>query len=116
MRETFGAIQVLYIIIALAALVLHGFLAAYAGTIASDKGYTEARWGLLCFFLPVAYIVVAAMPDMRMRELQQESNNLLRETMIDRCGAVFAQPRFSTDNAMGVAILTWRALFRTNTP
>ncbi len=81
MRETFGAIQVLYIIIALAALVLHGFLAAYAGTIASDKGYTEARWGLLCFFLPVAYIVVAAMPDMRMRELQQESNDLLREIL-----------------------------------
>ena len=44
------------------------------------------------------------------------SNNLLRETMIDRCGAVFAQPRFSTDNAMGVAILTWRALFQTDTP
>ncbi len=81
MRETFGTIQVLYIIIALAALVLHGFLAAYAGTIASDKGYTEARWGLLCFFLPVAYIVVAAMPDMRMRELQQESNDLLREIL-----------------------------------
>ena len=44
------------------------------------------------------------------------SNSLLRETMIDRCGAVFAQPRFSTDNAMGVAILTWRALFQTDTP
>ena len=40
------------------------------------------------------------------------SNNLLRETMTESCGAVFAQPRFSTDNAMGVAILTWRALFQ----
>lgn len=40
------------------------------------------------------------------------SNRLLRETMIESCGAVFAQPRFSTDNAMGVAILTWRALFQ----
>jgi len=28
------------------------------------------------------------------------------------CGAIFAQPRFSTDNAMGTAILTWRALER----
>lgn len=37
------------------------------------------------------------------------SNQLLRETMIRSCGAVFAEPRFSTDNAMGVAILTWRA-------
>lgn len=36
------------------------------------------------------------------------SNQLLRQTMTDRCGAVFAEPRFSTDNAMGVAILTWR--------
>lgn len=38
------------------------------------------------------------------------SNQLLRETMVKTCGAVFAEPRFSTDNAMGVAILTWRQL------
>lgn len=37
------------------------------------------------------------------------SNQLLRQTMIRQAGAVFAAPRFSTDNAMGVAILTWRA-------
>lgn len=37
------------------------------------------------------------------------SNQLLRQRMIQTCGAVFAEPRFSTDNAMGVAILTWRA-------
>lgn len=36
------------------------------------------------------------------------SNQMLRQRMIQRCGAVFAEPRFSTDNAMGVAILTWR--------
>ena len=40
------------------------------------------------------------------------SNQLLRETMVKTCGAVFAEPRFSTDNAMGVAILTWRRLHR----
>jgi N6-L-threonylcarbamoyladenine synthase len=34
------------------------------------------------------------------------SNSLLRELTHD---GVFAAPRFSTDNAMGVAILTWRA-------
>ena len=28
------------------------------------------------------------------------------------CGALFAQPQFSTDNAMGTAVLTWRALER----
>ncbi len=37
------------------------------------------------------------------------SNQLLRERMTAACGAVFAEPRFSTDNAMGTAILTWRA-------
>lgn len=36
------------------------------------------------------------------------SNQLLRQSMTESCGAVFAEPRFSTDNAMGVAILTWR--------
>lgn len=38
------------------------------------------------------------------------SNTLLREKMTSACSAVFAQPSYSTDNAMGVAILTWRAL------
>ena len=38
------------------------------------------------------------------------SNRQLRGAMERACGAVFAQPRFSTDNAMGTAILTWRTL------
>ena len=37
------------------------------------------------------------------------SNQLMRERMTQHCGAVFAEPRYSTDNAMGTAILTWRA-------
>ena len=36
------------------------------------------------------------------------SNSMLRQVMSRRCGAVFAQPRYSTDNAMGTAILTYR--------
>ena len=40
------------------------------------------------------------------------SNSRLRQAMSEQCGAVFAQPRYSTDNAMGVAILTHRALER----
>ena len=40
------------------------------------------------------------------------SNWLLRKTMSEQCGALFAQPEYSTDNAMGVAILTHRALER----
>jgi len=34
------------------------------------------------------------------------SNTRLRAVLT---GAVFAQPQYSTDNAMGTAILTWRA-------
>ena len=36
------------------------------------------------------------------------SNRRLRAVLTEACGAVFAQPRYSTDNAMGVAILAHR--------
>lgn len=38
------------------------------------------------------------------------SNSRLRQVMTETCGAVFAEPRYSTDNAMGVAILAHRLL------
>ena len=38
------------------------------------------------------------------------SNRRLRQVMAQDCGALFAQPEYSADNAMGVAILTSRAL------
>lgn len=40
------------------------------------------------------------------------SNRRLREALEEGCGAVFAQPQYATDNAMGTAILTWRAMER----
>lgn len=40
------------------------------------------------------------------------SNGRLKELLWQNCGALFAQPQFSTDNAMGTAVLTWRALER----
>ena len=40
------------------------------------------------------------------------SNSRLRQALVGQCGALFAQPEYSTDNAMGVAILTHRALER----
>ena len=43
------------------------------------------------------------------------SNGRLKELLRQNCGALFAQPQFSTDNAMGTAILTWRALERGRT-
>ncbi len=36
------------------------------------------------------------------------SNSRLRYVLTEFCQAVFAQPQYSTDNAMGTAILTWR--------
>ena len=44
------------------------------------------------------------------------SNGRLKELLRQNCGALFAQPQFSTDNAMGTAILTWRALERGERP
>ena len=41
------------------------------------------------------------------------SNSLLRKA-VSEVDAVFAEPRFSTDNAMGTAILTYRALEEKN--
>lgn len=38
------------------------------------------------------------------------SNSQLRGALERHCGALFAQPQFATDNAMGTAVLTWRAL------
>lgn len=38
------------------------------------------------------------------------SNRQLRKAMEQTCGAYFAEPCYSTDNAMGTAILTYRAL------
>lgn len=40
------------------------------------------------------------------------SNRQIRVAMERSCGAVFAQPQYATDNAMGVAILAHRALER----
>ena len=40
------------------------------------------------------------------------SNRRIRDAMEQICGAVFAQPQYATDNALGVAILAHRALER----
>lgn len=40
------------------------------------------------------------------------SNRRLRQVLQESFQAVFAPPQFSTDNAMGTAVLTWRALQR----
>lgn len=42
------------------------------------------------------------------------SNSRLRQVLAASCGALFAQPCYSTDNAMGVAVLAHRLLERGN--
>ena len=44
------------------------------------------------------------------------SNRRLRAAMERTCGAVFARPEYATDNALGVALLTWRAMERGRRP
>ena len=44
------------------------------------------------------------------------SNSQLRAVLERSCGAFFAQPRYAADNAMGTAILTWRAQERGERP
>ena len=44
------------------------------------------------------------------------SNSQLRAVLERSCGAFFAQPQYAADNAMGTAILTWRALERGERP
>ncbi len=43
------------------------------------------------------------------------SNSRLRQVLTASCGALFAEPRYSTDNALGVAILAHRLLERGET-
>ena len=37
------------------------------------------------------------------------SNRRLRAALEEACGAIFARPEYATDNALGIALLTWRA-------
>ncbi|SBW03478.1 Metallohydrolase, glycoprotease/Kae1 family [uncultured Eubacteriales bacterium] len=39
------------------------------------------------------------------------SNRMLRDHLTEFCGCIFAEPRYSTDNAMGTAILARRGLY-----
>ena len=44
------------------------------------------------------------------------SNRRLRAAMERCCGAIFAQPEYAADNALGIALLAWRACERGRTP
>ncbi|MEI3425027.1 MAG: hypothetical protein V8R10_00080 [Christensenellales bacterium] len=66
-----------YFIGAVVLLVINYCMASKAGEIANDKGYDENLWKWSCFFFAIAYILVAAMPDLKERDILKEiSKNL----------------------------------------
>ena len=67
-----------YIIAIIVVLGLHIYVSSVAAGIASDKGYEEGKWFHICFWFGIlGFMLVAAMPDLRARELQAETNKLL---------------------------------------
>ena len=71
-------VVLVYIIVLAVAIVLHLYIVHVATEIAADKGYTERKWFHICFWFGIfGFILVAAMPDLRARELQVETNKLL---------------------------------------
>ena len=75
-----GGVVAIYIIILIVGLCLNGYLASNASDIANDKGYDKRKWFHMCFWLfPLAYIVVAAMPDLKLREQQAQTITLLQK-------------------------------------
>ena len=76
-----GAV-VVYVIVAIVALCLNGLLASNASDIASDKGYEKDKWFHMCFWLgPISYIIIASMPDIKLRDKQDETNRLLNKVI-----------------------------------
>ena len=71
-------VVLVYIIVLAVAIVLHLYIVHVATEIAADKGYTERKWFHICFWFGIlGFMLVAAMPDLRARELQAETNKLL---------------------------------------
>lgn len=74
----------LYVVLIILYFIFNGILASNASDIAQEKGYEKRKWFHMCFWLgPVAFIIVAAMPDKVMRENQQQTNILLGRLLGD---------------------------------
>lgn len=70
----------IYVVGGIIFLILGIFLASEASEIAKDKGYDGGKWFHMCFWLGlISYIMIAAMPDLALREKQEETNRLLKE-------------------------------------
>ena len=68
----------LYILLAIAVIVIDWFIAKEFQTVAIDKGYTENKYFWIAFLLGmVGYILIAAMPDKHTRPINTYANNTL---------------------------------------
>lgn len=87
--EGYGLILV---IIGIVLLCLNGLLASAASDIADDKGYEKGKWFHMCFWLgPIPYIIIAAMPDLKLQRKQDETKRLLSEILEKQSAAASAQ-------------------------
>lgn len=73
----------IWVIAAIIAIVIDWCLASLAAGIAADKGYGEGTWKWICFFFGIiGYILVAAMPDLKTREVLEKVNAIGKECPI----------------------------------
>lgn len=60
-------------------VVLVIVFAVYAGEIAGEKGYSKGNWIAVCLiFGVIGYILVAALPDLKLRALMEKTNATLK--------------------------------------
>lgn len=65
--------------LAVIVLVLMIVFAVYAGSLAEEKGYSKGNWIAIClFFGVIGYIMVAALPDLKLRALMEKTNAALK--------------------------------------
>lgn len=72
---THGFVYYFFMIILFGGLMaLNWFFAKQASNCADEKGYPRWKWFHLCFWLGVIpYILVAALPDLRLRAIEKEN-------------------------------------------
>lgn len=71
--------NIVFFAAALIVLVIDIAFAVYAGGIAEEKGYSKGNWIAVClFFGVIGYILVAALPDLKMRTLLEKTNAMLK--------------------------------------
>ena len=57
-------------------------IAWIASGIAVDKGYSQGTWFIACFLLPgVAYVLLIALPDMKLRKQNEEMIELQKQLL-----------------------------------